>query len=111
MLLADFKNLLEAYTGLQRDALHVHMALILYFAAMVVFRRSRRSRVPWLVVLGIEIANEIYDLRLNLGDTSTEYALQAGAKDLWNTMLWPTVILFVGRYTHLFRKHGPTDEF
>jgi cell shape-determining protein MreD len=110
MLLADFKNLLETYTGLQRDALHVHMALILYFVAMVMFRRSRRSRVPWLVVLGLEIANEVYDLWLNLGETSTDYALHGAAKDLWNTMLWPTVILLVGRYTHLFRKHGPTGE-
>ena len=109
-MFADFKIVIETYTGLQRDALHIHVALALYFVAMVVFRRSRRSRVPWLVVLGLEAANELYDFRMNLQDTPYTQALDASVKDLWNTMLWPTVILLVGRYTNLFRKHGPSNE-
>lgn len=103
MSYSDLKDLIEAYTGLERDALHVHIALMLYIAAMGVFRTSRRSRVPWFVVLGIEVANEIHDLSRNwAGGPST--ALSESAKDLWNTMLWPTVLLFVGRYTTWFQR-------
>ncbi len=97
----DLKNFLENYTGLERDALHVHGALLLYILAMALFRQSRRSRFPWLVVLGVELANEAYDLTHNVG---TGEELAGSAKDLWNTMLWPTVLLFVGRYTNWFER-------
>ena len=103
----DLKNFPENYTGLERDALHVHGALLLYILAMALFRQSRRSRFPWLVVLGIELANEAYDLMHNF-DKDKNRALAGAAKDLWNTMLWPTVLLFVGRYTNWFeRKRRP----
>lgn len=99
----EIKEAIELYTGLERDALHVHAALFLYILAMALFRQSRRSRVPWLVVLAILVANEVYDLVHNWQD-GPEWALASSAKDLWNTMLWPTVLLFVGRYTTWFQR-------
>jgi hypothetical protein len=102
----DLKTLLEQYTGLERDALHIHGALLLYILAMAVFRQSRRSRFPWLVVLAAELANEAYDLTRGSEGDSDEEALAGSLKDLWNTMLWPSVLLLVGRYTNWFeRKH------
>ena len=101
----DLKILIESYTGLEKDALHIHAALLLYIIAMVAFRKSRRSRFPWLFVLAVELFNEILDLR-------QQYALgeslnwSGAAKDLWNTMLWPTVLLFIGRYTDLFQHRS-----
>jgi hypothetical protein len=106
----ELKELIGTYTGLERDALHVHAALFLYFISMAVFRQSRRSRLPWLVVFSVELANEAYDLTHNWED-GPEWALSGAAKDLWNTMLWPTVILLVGRYTTWFQKrHDPVQE-
>ncbi len=102
----ELKELIGQYTGLERDALHVHAALFLYVVAMAVFRRSRHSRVPWLVVLAILVANEAYDLIHNWSD-GPQWALESSAKDLWNTMLWPTVLLFVGRYTSWFNRPRP----
>jgi hypothetical protein len=103
----ELKEAIGLYTGLERDALHVHAALFLYILAMALFRRSPRSRIPWLIVLAILGANEIYDLVHNWPD-GPEWAIGASAKDLWNTMLWPTVLLFVGRYTSWFqRPRGP----
>ena len=100
----QLKLFIEQYSGLERDALHIHLALLLYLVAMAVFRQTRRSRVPWLFVLGVEIANEVSDLVLHGGGDGS--AWQESLKDLWNTMLWPTVLLFVGRYTDLF-QHRP----
>jgi hypothetical protein len=60
----------------------------------------------------IVVANEAYDLYLNQDD-GLEWAIGAGVKDLWNTMLWPTVLLFVGRYTDWFQRphHDAASAF
>lgn len=106
----DFKELIGAYTGLERDALHIHGALFLYLISMALFRRSRRSRIPWLIVLGAELTNEFYDAWYNWGE-ALSWIWESSAKDLWNTMLWPTVLLFVGRYTNWFqRRPQPRGE-
>ena len=99
----DIKELIEGYTGLERDALHIHAALFLYIAAMAVFRQSRRSRLPWLVVLAVELVNEGYDIYFNCCH-EPYWLITGAAKDLWNTMLWPTVLLLVGRYTTWFQR-------
>ena len=103
--LNELKLLIENYSGLEKDALHIHLALLLYMVAMAVFRQSRRSRLPWLFVLGVELVNEASDLFIQYG-AGDRLDLAGGAKDIWNTMLWPTVLLFIGRYTNLF-QHRP----
>lgn len=106
---AELKIFIEEYTGLTRDALHIHAALLLYIIAMGIFRQSRRSRVPWLVVLAIIVGNEAYDLDRNWPD-GPDYAISSAVKDLWNTMLWPTVLLILGRYTTWFKRKRPVEE-
>lgn len=111
MWYTELKIFLEQYSGLEKDALHIHGALLLYLLAMAVFRQTRRSRVPWLFVLAVELANEAFDLR----NAYLDYGIlpwHESARDLWNTMLWPTVLLFVGRYTGLFehRSRHPTRD-
>lgn len=109
MTFADFKIMIEQYTGLERDALHIHAALLIYILAMALFRQSRRSRFPWLVVFAIELANEAYDLNRNWPE-GPQWAIDSSARDLWNTMLWPTVLLLVGRYTTWFQRKPPLPE-
>lgn len=109
MSFGQLKDFFEHYTGLERDALHIHAALLLYILAMWVFRKNRKSRFPWLVVLGVELANECYDLARASG-ADPAVALSAAAKDLWNTMLWPTVLLLLGRYTSWFRRPRESGE-
>lgn len=111
----DLKALIELYTGLEKDALHIHAALLIYLLAMFVFRQNRRSRFPWLVVLAFELANEALDLRrayVEMGRPADLSVLTWGEsiKDLWNTMLWPTVLLVIGRYTDLFVRKGRPVE-
>jgi hypothetical protein len=100
------KDLISQYTGLEKDALHIHAALFIYILAALLFRRSPRSVLPWLVVFGIELANEAHDLWENWY-APLSWSLGEGAKDLWNTMLWPTVLLIAGRYWGWFRQHEP----
>ncbi|HEX8364265.1 MAG TPA: hypothetical protein VF603_03160 [Allosphingosinicella sp.] len=99
----DLKELMGTYTGLERDALHVHGALFLYLIAMAVLRQSRRSLLPWLIVLAAELTNEFYDAWYNWGE-ALAWIWESSAKDLWNTMLWPTVLLLAGRYTSWFQR-------
>jgi hypothetical protein len=104
----SLKIWIEQFTGLEKDALHVHLALLIYVVAVAVFRNSRRSRFPWLVVLVIELGNEFMDVRRHepaLGP----YHWHESFKDLWNTMLWPTALLVLGRYTDWFAKRRRAD--
>jgi hypothetical protein len=111
----QLKDALERYTCLGQDALHVHASIILYLAAMFVLRRSWRSPVPWLFVFALEAANELLDLQeqYEIGIKAItwrqafELGWPEGLKDMVNTMLWPTVLLVVGRYTRLF---GPREK-
>ncbi|HEX8621015.1 MAG TPA: hypothetical protein VF718_03520 [Allosphingosinicella sp.] len=110
----ELKDALERLTGLGQDALHVHVSIIVYLATMFALRRRWRSPVPWLIVFALEAANEALDLHYQwgVGVTSTWSEAFAGGwpeglKDMVNTMMWPTVLLLVGRYSRLFR---PPEE-
>ena len=93
------KEAIATYTGLDHDALHIHAALFIYILATLLFRQSRRSFLPWFIVLGIGLANEAHDLWENwLRDSIWTFG--EGTKDLWNTMLWPTILLLIGRYAN-----------
>lgn len=88
---------LETASGLNMDALHVHGGLILLFGSALVLRRPLRSPWPWLVVLAAELANEYYDYTYEVWPTR-EAQFFEGVKDVWNTMLVPTVLLVVARW-------------
>ena len=94
-----FKEWLEATTRLDMDALHVHAGLLLQLLAAWTFRRSLRSPIPWLIVLGAEMANEAYDLSIDAWPEA-ERLSQWGesVKDLINTMIVPTLLLVLARY-------------
>lgn len=98
MKFLELKDAIAYYTGLEKDALHIHAALFLYILTALVFRRSRRSLLPWTVVFVFEIANELHDLWINWG-APAHWLIGEGAKDIWNTMLWPTAFLIFGRYS------------
>ncbi|HEV7660386.1 MAG TPA: hypothetical protein VGO55_11125 [Allosphingosinicella sp.] len=98
MKFMELKDAIAYYTGLEKDALHIHAALFIYILTALVFRRNRRSLLPWTVVFFFEIANELHDLWLNWG-APAHWLITEGAKDIWNTMLWPTAFLIFGRYS------------
>ena len=91
------KEWLEYWTGLDMDSLHVHAGVLGQLAAALLLRRSVRSVVPWLLVLAAALANEAYDFQYEIWpDRSAQ--LDAGVRDVWNTMLLPTVLLVLARF-------------
>jgi len=108
------KDLISQYTGLEKDALHIHAALLIYILAVILFRRSPRGVLPWLIVFGVELANEAHDVWANWG-APLSWSLSESGKDIWNTMLWPTVLLIAERYRHwrgarIAAKAGKMEE-
>lgn len=93
----QIKLWLVAATGLDMDALHVHAGLLLQIAVALVIRRPLRSPWPWLAVLAAELANEYYDYSYEVWPTRDEQFLES-VRDVWNTMLIPTVVLITARW-------------
>lgn len=92
---------LVASTGLAKDALHVHVGLIVFFAAALAFRWPLRSWKPWAAALAVALAGEAWDIWDALAE-GRRIVPSGNWKDLWNTMLWPTAILLLARTTKLF---------
>lgn len=58
----DFKEFVRHSTGWPMDTLHVMGGVILQRMVAALLRTSLASKWPWLIVLGLELANEAYDL-------------------------------------------------
>ncbi|MEW4447830.1 hypothetical protein [Qipengyuania sp. JC766] len=102
----DAKAGLQAISTLERDALHIYIALAIHLTACWVFRLKLRDVWPWIIVLAMTLTGESVDLRNSLL-TQGDRAWQNSFHDLWNTMVLPTVLLLVARFTTLF---APEDE-
>ena len=108
------KTDLATFLGISKDALHIHLGLALFVGLVLVLRRSPSSPLPWLIILGLEFANELMDIfHWHAGAWSFE--LGDSAKDLVNTMLWPTAILLLARLGLCSRPrvndlHAPRPE-
>jgi len=99
------KGWLVDWSGLARDGLHVHIGLLVFFAAALTFRWPLRSWKPWAVALAITLGGEAWDIRDTLafgGRVRLDYNWQ----DIWNTMLWPSAILILAHTTQLFGPRG-----
>lgn len=92
---------LVASTGLAKDALHIHVGLVVFLGCALLLRWPLRSWKPWLVALAVTLAGEAWDIWDTIASGRT---VRPGLhwKDAWNTMLWPTAILLLARWTRLF---------
>jgi hypothetical protein len=101
--LQSAKFWLVGHLGLAKDALHVHIGLLLFVASALIFRWGIRSWKPWLLVLAATLIGEAWDLR-DSHVYHTRIDLWANFHDVWNTMLWPSLLLVLARTTSLFGK-------
>lgn len=93
----ELKQWLETMSGLDMDALHVHAGLLGQIGAALIFRKSLRSPLPWLAVLVAILGNEVYDLHYEVWPTR-DAQIAESVKDVWNTMLAPTLLMLVARF-------------
>jgi hypothetical protein len=89
--------------GLARDALHIHVALIVFVGSCLLFKWKAGHWKPWIAVLVAALFGEAWDLRDSLVH-HTRVDLRGDVHDIWNTMLVPTVLMLAARHTALFRR-------
>ncbi len=85
------------FTGLERDALHLHAGLALFILVRLAWRWRGGWVIAWLAALTIAIGVEWLDIRAD-GTGGVPQPQSDHWHDIWNTMLWPTVLLLVGRW-------------
>jgi len=93
----EMKYWVEQSTGLNMDALHVHVGVLAQLVFALVLRRSVGSIWPWLMLLGVQVANEWWDLTYEIWPTRDEQWAES-IRDTWNTMLLPTLLLLAARF-------------
>lgn len=84
-------------SGLGKDALHVYFGLAMFLAVRLLWRRRGGWWLAWWAALAMALTVEWLDMRGEVlrGD------LQPDGEhwhDIWNTMVWPTILLLVGRW-------------
>ncbi|OYY67940.1 hypothetical protein [Sphingomonas sp. 28-63-12] len=101
----DMKLWLVGLTGLAKDALHIYVALSLFFGSALLFKWPLTSWRPWLVVLAAALLGEAWDIA-DLRVISVPLDLGGNWHDIWNTLFWPSMILLLARTTRLFVRSG-----
>ncbi|MCU0728941.1 MAG: hypothetical protein MUF41_02390 [Sphingopyxis sp.] len=84
-------------TGLAKDALHVHIGLGIFVAVRLLWRRRYGWLLAWVAALAAALGGEWFDLRSQYGNGPFTPDT-AHWHDVWNTMLWPTLLAIVGRW-------------
>ena len=96
----EIKIWLESSIGLDRDSLHIYAGVGIQLVVALFCRRSFASPIPWLFVVAAALANEYSDYR-RLGvpfDKYEGYYYDEAIRDIWNTLLLPTLFLLIAKF-------------
>lgn len=93
----SIKLAIVAAAALSKDALHIYVGLAAFLLAVAVLRKPLRSIVPWLVVVGIAVAGELFDMHDDIA-TLGHWRWGASLHDVINTIFWPTTLLLLARF-------------
>jgi hypothetical protein len=105
----SFKLEVIAATGLAKDALHVHIGLLIFIAVRLVWRKKGGWFFAWLVALGAALAGEYLDIRAEKGNL-IQSPDPAHWHDIWNTMFWPTILLVIGQWLEPRRNNSEAPK-
>jgi len=88
-----FKDVIGEFSGISRDALHVHVGLFVFLIVAAWFRNNPRSLLyGCLVVLAAQTINEALDL-LDWYRWARRWTWEKSLTDYVHTMLWPIILL------------------
>ena len=108
-LFEERKSWLVTATDLSKDALHIYFGLALFMLVRLAWRWRGGWAAAWLAVLAMACGGEFLDLTAEFGHS----AIQPDAAhwhDIWNTMLWPTVLLLAGPWLQPKTPAGASGE-
>lgn len=92
---------LVQHVHLAKDALHIYVALGLFFGSALLFGWRVKSWRPWLVVAAAAVVGELWDIRDRQAfRVPQDYG--ANLHDIWNTLFWPSVIVLLARRAKIF---------
>lgn len=94
-------------TGLAKDALHIYAGMTVFIAVRLLWRWRGGWFIAWCAALALALGIEWLDMRAE-GQAGVPQPDAAHWHDVWNTMVWPTVLMIVGRWLHPQPK--PTAE-
>ncbi|MDH5218858.1 MAG: hypothetical protein OEX19_14250 [Gammaproteobacteria bacterium] len=87
----NLKLTIISIVDLSKDAIHIHIGLVVFFLVVVLWKKGRFEVVCIVPVLVIACLMELLDLRDDL--SSLGYLRwSASVHDVINTTLWPIVI-------------------
>ncbi len=97
-----FKLAVVGATGLSKDAIHVYVGLAVWLG-VAALRRSIRSLLPLAVVLAVAVGAEAWDA---FDDISTlgRWRIGASVHDVVNTLVWPTILMLLARFTKILER-------
>lgn len=93
------KSVIVTLLELSHDSIHIHLGLLVFFAAVILWKRGAieaRCLIPVAITASLM---EFFDLRDDYTYLTyfRQTALTASIHDLINTMFWPVVIVVLAR--------------
>ena len=92
------KIFLSEVTSLGKDALHIYVGLAVMLLVVIAFKKPLGDWRPIAAVAFASVAGEIWDVIDTLSHGGKPQ-WNANWKDIWNTMLWPTMLFGLARFT------------
>jgi len=87
------KEPIVLFFGISRDALHVHLGLVLFLIVATLFRDNpRRFLYAWIAVLTAETINELLDFH-DWYHWTGYWNWRKSMIDYAHTLLWPSIFL------------------
>lgn len=110
MTFRQFKVYVETLTGLDRDALHIYVGILVFLLGLLitrpVFKRhATRLNVALLMATFFALLGEYLDLSYHYPHVTGDH-LRASIHDMVNTCFWPYLLYALNRWTPIFNKHG-----
>ena len=93
----NFKLIILDVLSLSKDAIHIHIGLLVFFLAVVLWRRWQLDILALLPVFLVAGGMEVLDLRDDL-ESLGYMRWSASLHDLINTIFWPTLIVISSKW-------------
>lgn len=93
----DMKNIIVDGIGFQRDALHIHFGLLIFFAVSWALKGRRRYALAFALVLAIALGAEIWD-HFYERTMGRRCDWPDHLSDLFNTCIWPLLLALWRRW-------------